>query len=946
MKMRELRHFIVLMVFAFLGVATAMAATLFGSVTDTAGESLPQASVRVLAARDSSLVKAAVTNNNGRFTISGIKQGKYLIEASYVGFEAQTRPVTVGEKDIRLKPFALSEGSIALKEAVVTGIKTPVKVMEDTIEFNADSYKTQPNAVVEDLVKRLPGAEVDSEGKITVNGKEVKKILVDGKEFFADDPTVASRNLPVEMIDKLQVVDRKSDLARMTGVDDGEDETVINLTVKKGMNNGWIGNIEAGYGTDDRYKANFNFNRFWDGNQFTILGSANNINDPGAADGASGRFRRFGGSNGINTSQALGINFNIGNKEIFRFGGNVLYSHTDRNTITSSERQYLFTDSTSTQRSNKHSKDRGHNFRGDFRIQWKPDSFNTFEFRPNFSLNYNDSWSVDSSSTFAGGRAAGRQVTRSLNRSNSDGNSFEFGGSLTYNHNFRQRKGRSFSIWAQYRLSNVRENAETYSFNKFFLLNDSVDIYDQFADNHTWSNTVSARLTWTEPLGDPAKGNFLTLAYRFSYRWNNSDKMTYDHPVTFPDGWEGDPIIAEELVFNQELSNSFRNDYMNQDIRAGFKHVSKATTLDVGLSLVPTLSKSENLINSAKNIPERWVWNYAPYMRYRWKRTKTQSLNIDYMGRSSQPSMAQLQPVADMSNPLNIVIGNPSLDPTFSHNVRLRFQDFNADAQRSIMAMVNANLEQNSIVSRTTFDPTTGGRTTTYENVNGIWSIRGMNMISFPFRNKKFTFNNHLMLFYSNSVGFNNGERNRSGSFSVNESFGLAFRPDNLELELRPRYNLQTVHNSVQTNSNRTVHGYAGSFYASYITPIGITLNSDLNFTATSGYSAGYDEKKWMWNASIAYSFLRNQAATVTVRVYDLLRQNSNIRRNITANYIDDVETNSLGRYFMASFTYKFNTFGKGQRPGDDSLEFEHGGPGRGGRGPMGPPHGGGRRRF
>lgn len=169
------------MVFAFLGVATAMAATLFGSVTDTAGESLPQASVRVLAARDSSLVKAAVTNNNGRFTISGIKQGKYLIEASYVGFEAQTRPVTVGEKDIRLKPFALSEGSIALKEAVVTGIKTPVKVMEDTIEFNADSYKTQPNAVVEDLVKRLPGAEVDSEGKITVNGKEVKKILVDGK---------------------------------------------------------------------------------------------------------------------------------------------------------------------------------------------------------------------------------------------------------------------------------------------------------------------------------------------------------------------------------------------------------------------------------------------------------------------------------------------------------------------------------------------------------------------------------------------------------------------------------------------------------------------------------------------------------------------------------------------------------------------------------------------
>ena len=412
------------------------------------------------------------------------------------------------------------------------------------------------------------------------------------------------------MIDKLQVVDRKSDLARMTGVDDGEDETVINLTVKKGMNNGWIGNIEAGYGTDDRYKANFNFNRFWDGNQFTILGSANNINDPGAADGASGRFRRFGGSNGINTSQALGINFNIGNKEIFRFGGNALQPHRPQyyHIVGAS---VSFTDSTSTQRSNKHSKDRGHNFRGDFRIQWKPDSFNTFEFRPNFSLNYNDSWSVDSSSTFAGGRAAGRQVTRSLNRSNSDGNSFEFGGSLTYNHNFRQRKRQIVLFaWAQYRLSNVRENAETYLFNKFFLLNDSVDIYDQFADNHTWSNTVSARLTWTEPLGDPAKGNFLTLAYRFSYRWNNSDKMTYDHPVTFPDGWEGDPIIAEELVFNQELSNSFRNDYMNQDIRLGYRHISKAGNLNVGVSLVPQMSKSINLLNHDKDIPRRNVFNF------------------------------------------------------------------------------------------------------------------------------------------------------------------------------------------------------------------------------------------------------------------------------------------------------------------------------------------------
>ena len=504
------------MVFAFLGVATVMAVTLSGSVTEaTTGEALIQASVRVLAQSDSSLVAGVVTNDAGRFTISKLKAGKYIVEASYVGFDTQNRNITLGQKEtVTLKPFALSEGSVMLKEATVVGVRTPVKVMEDTVEFNAAAYKTQPNAVVEDLLKRLPGVEVGTDGSITANGKTVSKILVDGKEFFSDDPKVASKNLPVDIVDKLQVVDRKSDLARMTGVDDGEDETVINLTVKKNMKEGWFGNLEGGYGTDDRYKGTFTINRFWGDNQITFLGGANNINEPGFADGASGRFRRFGGDNGITSSQAFGVNFNVGNGEIFRVGGNVLYSHTDRDTRTSSDRQYLFTDSTSTSASNKRSKDRGHNFRADFRLQWKPDSFNTLEFRPNISLNYNRSSSSDSSSTFAGGRLLGTEVTRSINDASSRGNSFEFGGRLIYNHNFRQRRGRSFSVMVNYRMSNVREKSSTYSFNKFFLLNDSVDLYDQYADNHTWSNSVSTRVSWTEPLGDVRNGHFLTLQRR------------------------------------------------------------------------------------------------------------------------------------------------------------------------------------------------------------------------------------------------------------------------------------------------------------------------------------------------------------------------------------------------------------------------------------------------
>lgn len=906
------------------------------------GEPLIQASVRILATADSALVRGAVTDADGRFRIDIPRQGRYILEASYVGYTPQYTNINVGADELRLRPLRLEPTAVALDEAVVTGIRTPITVKEDTVEYAAESYRTPPNAVVEDLLKRLPGVEVGSDGSITANGKTVSKILVDGKEFFSDDPTVASRNLPVDMVEKLQVVDRKSDLARLTGVDDGEDETVINLTVKKDRRNGWFGNAEAGYGTDGRYKANFTINRFVNGNQFTILGAANNVNEPGFADMAAGRFRRFGGMNGINTTQSVGINFNVGKEEIIRLGGDVFYSHSSQDTRTSTERRYLFEDSTSTVKSYKEAFDKSHNFNANFRLMWKPDSFNTLEFRPNLSISISRSNSVDSSLTFAGDRAA-TEVTRSLNRDYDRGNSLQFGGRLIYNHNFRQRRGRSFSLFVNYRFSNTTEKSDAYSLNRFFLLNDSVDLYDQYVDNHTWSNNISARASWTEPIGDASKGNFLTIAYRFSYRWNDADRLTYDHPVTFPDGWQGDPVVAADLVFNQELSNRFRNNFMDQDIRVGYKHVSRKSTVDVGISLVPSMSKSINLINSEKNIPLRHVFNIAPYLRYRYRLSKSRNLAVDYNGRSSQPSMTQLQPVADMTDPLRVVVGNPELKPTFTHSARVRFHDFNSEAQRSIMLMADVSMKQNAIVSRTEFDSETGGQTTTYENVNGIWNGRLMNMVSFPLRNRAFTLNNHIFLDYASEVGFNNGMRNRSNSFRVNEAFGIAWRPEYLEFELRPNYSFQTVHNSVQQGANRNVHTYGGSFYATYNAPFGLVLNTDLNYSATSGYAAGYDTRTWMWNASIGYQFLRGRNATISLKAYDILGQRSNVRRNVTANYIEDSRYNSITRYFMATISYRFTTFASKSDMPEDRNEHRFPGPPPGGgrgRGPMGPPPG------
>lgn len=910
---------------------TAVATVVKGVVRDGTGEVLPDATVRLLSLPDSAFVKGVKANVNGAFDISDVKKGRYVLEVSYIGYETLKKEITPSGKNFNAGDVVLSESSIMLKDVTVTGVKTQIKVMQDTVEFNADSYKTQPNAVVEDLLKRLPGVEVDSEGKITANGKEVKKILIDGKEFFSDDPKVASKNLPVNMVDKLQVVDRKSDLARLTGVDDGEDETVINLTVKKGMQNGWFGTAEAGYGTDSRYMGSFNINRFWNGNQITLLGNANNINELGFTDSNGNRFRRFGGDNGITESKALGLNFNVGNKEIFRVGGDVMYSYSDRNTRQSQERQYLFPDSSSYASTWKQATDKGHNLRADFRMEWKPDSFNTLEIRPRLSWNRNDSESLDSTLTRAGD-ALRSPVSNSYNTSASNGDSFEFGMRMIYSHNFKRHRGRSFSVMVNYDHSNVTEDDNSYSRNLFYLFNDSLDIYDQWTDNHTWSNNFQTRLSWTEPIGNVRNGNFLTLSYNFSYRWNDADKLVYDHPV-LEDGTVDEGI----LIFNDNLSNRFRNEFSTQNIRLGFKRVHKDYNLDAGFSLVPSMSKSIDLINDARSIPKRTVFNFSPFIRFRYKFSKSRSLNIHYNGRSSQPSIRQLQPVADMSDPLRVVIGNPELKPTFNHSLHARFQDFNMESQRSIMSMVNINMTQNAIVSKTTFDSSTGGQVTTYNNVNGVWNAWGMMMVSMPLRNKAWQWSNHLMANVNHNVGFNNGDRNASTSANIRESMGIAYRPDNMEFELRPEYALQTTRNSLKSVGNMTVHTYGAMFNAYYRTPIDIILATDLRFSGTSGYAQGYDANQWMWNATISYEFLRSKSLTVALKAYDLLQQKKNIRRNVTANYIDDLSYNSLTRYFMVTLTYRFNTFGKGNEP---NAGREWGG--RHGR--PGPPPGGGRR--
>lgn len=929
-----LRNYVAL--FLFFITFSVGAYNITGTVQDSATkEPLMEAAVKLVTAKDSSFVGGVTTNADGKFTLRNVKAGKYVVQISYIGYAEAHKPVTVQSSNVRLGVIELKESSEMLAEVKVVAVKTPVKVMEDTVEYNADSYHTQPNAVVEDLLKRLPGVEVDSDGKITANGKEIKKILIEGKEFFSDDPQIASKNLPVDMIEKLQVVDRKSDMARLTGVDDGEDETVINLTVKKGMNQGWFGTAEGGYGTDDRYAASFNVNRFWNGNQLTFLGNFNNINQLGFTDSNGNRFRRFGGNNGITVSRAFGLNFNVGKDEKFRVGGDVFFSNTDRESESRETGQ--FQESKNFYNKNSQSRDRGNNLRGDFRMIWNPDSFNTLEFRPNFSLNHNKSTSASTTDNFDPNMTA---TSKSENSAFARGNSFEFGGRLIYSHRFKQRRGRSFSVAFNYSLSNVREKETSYSHNLYMLL-DSALILDQYTNNHTWSNNMMTRLTWKEPLGDVKNGNYLVFSYRMNYRWNNADKLVYNIPDNYDLGIFPPVGVEPDSVY----SNRFRNNYFNQNISMGFQKDNKMYNMEVGVALVPQMSKSTDLINYLRNIDTRWVWNYAPYMRLRYRFSKQRTMMVHYRGSSSQPSLTQLQPVADVSDPQNIKIGNPDLDPSFTHNLMVRFQDFNMDSQRSIMLMGNFQFTQNSIISKTTTDPTTSARTTTYVNTNGVWSGRIMNMFSMPLRNKKWRIDNHIFLNGSRSVGYNNDTRTVALGVNVFESPGISFRPDNFEFEIRPQYSIRTTHYTTTAEKgtpDNTVQSYGGRMDISYYTPWGLNLQTDANYTSTSGYSTGYDTNTFIWNASISQQFLRDKSLTLTVKVSDILNERNGISHNANATYVyQDVWSNTLGRYGMVTLSWRFNTFGKGKEPGAERRGGwggpggPGGGPGgRGGRGP------------
>jgi hypothetical protein len=907
---------------------------------ESTGVPVEQATIRLLNVTDSTLINGVVTSRNGSFSIKDITAGTYVLGVSFVGFEpyyqplqvtGRTNPVDVGE-------IELSDASVQLGEAVVIGKAAEVVVRNDTIEYNADSYKVTEGSVLEDLLKKMPGVEVSSEGSITVNGKSVKKIMVDGKEFFSDDPNVASKNLPADMIDKLQVVDRKSDMTRMTGFDDGEEETIINLTIKPGMKQGWFGNAFAGYGSQDRYEGNTMVNRFIDNDQITLMGGLNNTNNMGFSDlassmfqgggGGAGGFRFQGGGSGITTSGNAGLNFGKEVGKTLMLNGNIRYSRSDNYATNKSFEQRLLRDDTTQYTNEMNVRNRiNDNWGGNLRLEWKPDTLTTLIFRPNFSYSQSHSSETGEYHTMQGTDPTHASVRDTLNVgeavTSSDGDGYNLSGTLEVSRKLNS-KGRvlSASFSGGYNVSD--EDGLNYSNTEYAGENAfrNLLIDQQYQYRNTGYN-YRAYLSWVEPLG---RNNFLQATYSYSQRRQESLKDTYA-----PDA------SGQYNVLDTAYSKSYRNDFTSQRASLSFKSQRAKYNYTLGMNLDPSYTRSENFVGS-EVISElsRSVVNLSPMAQFNYLFNRQTNLRIDYNGRTSQPSMTQLQPVADVSNPNNTVIGNPDLSPRYINDLSIRFQKFIPEQQTAFMLMFNGDYTLNDIVSDVT-NISAGIRRTSYVNVNGNYSANLRFMFNTPLKNRKFTINAMTMASYANSNAFIDGEKSTNKNLVLMERAGIDFRSNVIDLGINGNVNYNNSQYSLQPDNNQNTFNYGVGGTTILYLPWSVKLESDITYSTNSGYSDGFQQNETMWNASASKSFLKGNQGTLRFKIYDILQQRSNISRSVTATGYTDSEYNTLNSYFMVHFIYRFSVF-KGGATASDGMNRR----GPDGRGPGGPPPGGG----
>ena len=945
-----------------------------GKITDRdTKDPVEQVTIQLLKT-DSTYVSGAISNERGLFHVNAPANGKYLLKITSVGYKPTVKRIQISEdKNLAMGNVVIGADAIMLKGAVVTAMAQKVSLKEDTFVYNSAAYRTPEGSVVEELVKRLPGAEVSDDGTIKINGKEVKKILVDGKEFMTGDTKTALKNLPTSIIDKIKAYDEKSDLSKVTGIDDGEEQTVLDFGVKKGMNKGVISNIDLGVGNKNRYNMRGMGGYFAGNNRFMLFANANNTSDRGFGGGPGRGF--WGGANGLNASKMIGANYNYELKDKFKFNTSLRWNHSDGDVWSSRSSENFMGISNSFSNSLSQSYSRSNSWNGNIRLEWMPDSMTNILFRPSISWSSSDGLSGSQSAsynkdpyTITTKDPLSEEGVEELEKAEAMVNS-QLTNGITYSDNNNVRgmlqvnrklgnKGRNITLRVDARYTDKDSKSISLNNAKLYLVQtaegkDSTYQTNRYNLTPSKDYSYAGQLTYSEPLW---KATFLQFSYKFTYSYSKSDRSTYDFSKYAMSGnheyrgWDSylNPFAGHLNDYrDDDLSrfSEYRN--YNHDIQVMMRFIRQKYNLNFGVMVQPQQSKYIQDYQGVHVDTVRNVVNVSPTLDFRYRFSKMSNLRINYRGTTSQPSISQLLDITDNSDPLNISMGNPGLKPSFTQNFRLFYNNFVQNHNKGIMTFVNFSTTNNSISNKVTYDETTGGRITRPENINGNWNAMGAFMFNCSIDSAGvWNINTDTNLGYNNYVSYlsldkqSDSQKNTTRSTTWRERLSFSYRNDWAEFSLDGTLTYNKAKNKLQPNSNLETWQFSYGPSMTLTAPWGTSLNSSLSINSRRGYNDNsMNTDEFVWNAQLSQSFLKGKPLTIMLQFYDLLRQQSTFSRAISATSRTDTEYNAINSYAMLHVIYRLNLFG-----GKQARQGGPGGPGGLGGRPdfRGRPFGGG----
>ena len=873
-----------------------------GKITDKENVPVEAATVLLINANDSTSLRATTTDKAGGFELKATTEGRYVLKISFIGFKTLVKRIEISDKrhSYDLGTMTMKHDSNVIGEATVTAEAPPIVVKGDTISYSAAAIRLHEGAMLEDLIKKIPGAEIDANGNITINGKAISNIMIDGKEFFVNDPDIALKNLPADAIKEVKTYDRKSEMTRTTGIEDGEENNVLDVRIKEGMKKGWFGNLLAGGGSKNKYETNAMVNRFKGDMHFSVIGSANNTNGMGSNDIDNADISAEG-KNGVGEtkSQSIGANFSL-NKEKIEIHADLSYNRRDQFTERKESKETFLVRGSTFDRKINENNSIANNLRGAFRLKWNIDSLTTLQINQNVNYGksnndrYIDSHTLDYMLD---------TINAGLSSTDAESRNYSLNGNIMLNRRLG-KAGRNLTLRARYGISD--SNGDELSISDiFFYDNDSLSNITRLTDNGSRTTSYNVSLNYSEPLWEKA---YLSVGYEFSKSSSSSLRL----PV-----YDNSPASIAE-AFENETYN-FKTEHT---VKVALQSSRKKLFYNIGLDFVPLESRTKVDRGANKGLDkEQSTLNFQPRANIVIRMDETRQLHLSYRGRSATPSILDLQEIKDISDPMNLVFGNPNLKNSFSNMMSISYSNYNPYKGSSIMFIASANNTVNGITQRTTFDPKTGVRTTRSENINGNWNANMNFVYSTPLKNKKFNVGTYISCSYSHRVGYSSmtdDAAEQAVSKTNNAMLGnrlfATYRCDAFDVRLQTVFDTNLTRNNLNAQNDRNIFNYGLNADLNINLPWDMYFSTSASYIGRRGYSSGYDDDYVLWNAQLSKNFLKEKQATVRIKVYDILQNQSNTFRTMGYDYTLDTETNVIGSYVMVQFIYRFNTMGGGKR--------------------------------